>query len=135
MPEKNDWCIYKSKTQHLSVLDPKDHFLNGQSYNSELPSSWNKPVFASFRYYKSHFHCYRFFIVSFLFPRTWLLYVASVLIGAGAALIWTGQGSYLTMNSDSDSISRNSGIFWAMLQCRWADPRHHYSAYIINNIF
>lgn len=60
---------------------------------------------------------YLFFIVTFLFPRTWLLYVASVLIGAGAAAIWTGQGNYLTLNSDADTISRNSGIFWAMLQC------------------
>ncbi|XP_028044058.1 UNC93-like protein MFSD11 [Bombyx mandarina] len=60
---------------------------------------------------------YLFFIVTFLFPRTWLLYVASVLIGAGAAMIWTGQGNYLTMNSDAETISRNSGIFWAMLQC------------------
>lgn len=60
---------------------------------------------------------YLFFIVTFLFPRTWLLYVASVLIGAGAAMIWTGQGNYLTINSDSQTISRNSGIFWAMLQC------------------
>ncbi|KAG6445872.1 hypothetical protein O3G_MSEX004166 [Manduca sexta] len=60
---------------------------------------------------------YLFFIVTFLFPRTWLLYVASVMIGAGAAAIWTGQGNYLTLNSDADTISRNSGVFWAMLQC------------------
>ncbi|XP_026488280.2 UNC93-like protein MFSD11 isoform X1 [Vanessa tameamea] len=60
---------------------------------------------------------YLFFIVTFLFPRTWFLYVASVLIGAGAAAIWTGQGNYLTLNSDAETISRNSGIFWAMLQC------------------
>ncbi|CAH0397976.1 unnamed protein product [Chilo suppressalis] len=60
---------------------------------------------------------YLFFIVSFLFPRTWLLYAASVLIGAGAAAIWTGQGNYLTLNSDAETISRNSGVFWAMLQC------------------
>ncbi|VVD04557.1 UNC93-like protein MFSD11 isoform X1 [Leptidea sinapis] len=60
---------------------------------------------------------YLFFIITFLFPRTWLLYVASVMIGAGAAAIWTGQGNYLTLNSDADTISRNSGIFWAMLQC------------------
>ncbi|XP_063618565.1 UNC93-like protein MFSD11 [Cydia splendana] len=60
---------------------------------------------------------YLFFIVTFMFPRTALLYAASVLIGAGAAAIWTGQGNYLTVNSDSETISRNSGVFWAMLQC------------------
>ncbi|XP_066996163.1 UNC93-like protein MFSD11 [Anabrus simplex] len=59
---------------------------------------------------------YALFILSFLTPQTWLLYLASCIIGFGAAIIWTGQGNYLTLNSDSVTISRNSGIFWAMLQ-------------------
>ncbi|XP_018330712.1 UNC93-like protein MFSD11 [Agrilus planipennis] len=59
---------------------------------------------------------YLFFILTFLSPKTWLLYLASVIIGTGAALIWTGQGNYLTLNSTKDTISRNSGIFWALLQ-------------------
>ncbi|KAJ9596528.1 hypothetical protein L9F63_012470, partial [Diploptera punctata] len=59
---------------------------------------------------------YCLFIASFLLPKTWLLYLASCVIGFGAAVIWTGQGNYLTLNSDSTTISRNSGIFWAMLQ-------------------
>ncbi|XP_049835274.1 UNC93-like protein MFSD11 [Schistocerca gregaria] len=59
---------------------------------------------------------YALFILTFLLPKTWLLYVASCVIGFGAAIIWTGQGNYLTLNSDSSTISRNSGIFWAMLQ-------------------
>ncbi|XP_044269343.1 UNC93-like protein MFSD11 [Tribolium madens] len=59
---------------------------------------------------------YVLFIMSFLIPRTWLLYLASVIIGTGAAVIWTGQGNYLTLNSTQATVSRNSGIFWAMLQ-------------------
>ncbi|KAJ3663428.1 hypothetical protein Zmor_007691 [Zophobas morio] len=59
---------------------------------------------------------YLLFIMSFLIPRTWLLYLASVIIGCGAAVIWTGQGNYLTLNSTQATVSRNSGIFWAMLQ-------------------
>lgn len=59
---------------------------------------------------------YGLFIASFLHPMTWSLYVASVIIGFGAACIWTGQGNFLTVNSDSDTIARNSGIFWALLQ-------------------
>ncbi|KAI8130345.1 hypothetical protein FF38_03408 [Lucilia cuprina] len=60
---------------------------------------------------------YTFFMVTFLFPTTWLLYVSSALLGAGAAITWTGQGTFLARCSDSGNISRNSGIFWALLQC------------------
>lgn len=68
---------------------------------------------------------YGLFIASFLWPQTWLLYLASILVGAGAALIWTGQGNYLTLMSDQETISRNSGIFWAMLQ----------SSFLFGNLF
>jgi len=62
------------------------------------------------------------FIMSFSIPHTWLLYLASCIIGVGAALIWTGQGNYLTLNSSEDTISRNSGVFWALLQMRFVQP-------------
>nr|XP_023023636.1 UNC93-like protein MFSD11 [Leptinotarsa decemlineata] len=61
---------------------------------------------------------YLLFIVSFIIPKTWLLYLVSTIIGIGAAMIWTGQGNYLTLNSTKRHISRNSGVFWAMLQLR-----------------
>ncbi|XP_066587052.1 UNC93-like protein MFSD11 [Prorops nasuta] len=60
--------------------------------------------------------CYALFIGSFLWPKTELLYVVSGINGVGAALIWTGQGQYLTENSDSDTMSRNAGVFWAIFQ-------------------
>ncbi|KAG5682589.1 hypothetical protein PVAND_011934 [Polypedilum vanderplanki] len=56
------------------------------------------------------------FMVSFLWPKTWLLYLVSALLGVGAAIIWTAQGAFLSKCSDATTISRNSGIFWAMLQ-------------------
>ncbi|CAD6993703.1 unnamed protein product [Ceratitis capitata] len=60
---------------------------------------------------------YTLFMVTFLFPSNWLLYLMSGVLGAGAAITWTGQGNFLARCSDLSSISRNSGIFWALLQC------------------
>jgi len=60
---------------------------------------------------------YTLYLATFIHPLTWTLYTASVIIGIGAAIIWTGQGNFLTLNSDDMTMGRNSGIFWAMLQC------------------
>ncbi|KAK7507828.1 hypothetical protein BaRGS_00000793 [Batillaria attramentaria] len=60
---------------------------------------------------------YFLFILSFLKPMVWALYTGSALVGVGAAVLWTGQGNFLTINSDSETVGRNSGIFWALLQC------------------
>ncbi|KAH9389893.1 DUF895 domain membrane protein [Tyrophagus putrescentiae] len=60
---------------------------------------------------------YIIFIANFLYPLTWLLYVVSVVVGVGAAIIWTAQGNYLTLCSNDRTMSRNSGLFWALLQC------------------
>jgi len=68
---------------------------------------------------------YVLFVASFLWPQTWLLYLMSSIVGLGAAIIWTAQGNYLTLASDSTTMTRNSGIFWAMLQ----------SSMVFGNIF
>jgi len=59
---------------------------------------------------------YSLYIAQIAYPNNYLLYGGSVLIGIGAAVIWTAQGNFLTLNSDSGTMARNSGIFWAMLQ-------------------
>eukprot|EP00794_Sanderia_malayensis_P009173 gene9173-10146_t len=61
--------------------------------------------------------CYCLFIGSLIYPFVSTLYIASVIIGLGAAVIWTAQGNFLTINSNQDTMGRNSGIFWALLQC------------------
>ncbi|XP_067940067.1 UNC93-like protein MFSD11 isoform X2 [Watersipora subatra] len=60
---------------------------------------------------------YSGFIASFLGPQTWLLYLMSVLLGIAAAIIWTAQGNFLTLNSTKETMGRNSGLFWALFQC------------------
>ena len=49
---------------------------------------------------------------------TWSYYIVSVLVGIGAAILWTAQGVYISQNSDDSTSSRNSGIFWALFQVR-----------------
>ncbi|XP_072207686.1 UNC93-like protein MFSD11 isoform X2 [Excalfactoria chinensis] len=56
------------------------------------------------------------YIAVFIQPSTWSFYTASVFIGIAAAVLWTAQGNCLTINSDENTIGRNSGVFWALLQ-------------------
>lgn len=59
---------------------------------------------------------YSAYIAMFIYPFTWSFYTASVLVGVGAAVLWTAQGNVLATNSSERTIGRNSGIFWALLQ-------------------
>ncbi|KAM6050678.1 UNC93-like protein MFSD11 isoform 1-T2 [Chlamydotis macqueenii] len=59
---------------------------------------------------------YSLYIAVFIQPATWTFYAASVFIGIAAAVLWTAQGNCLTVNSDENTIGRNSGVFWALLQ-------------------
>ncbi|XP_065214228.1 UNC93-like protein MFSD11 [Planococcus citri] len=59
---------------------------------------------------------YALYIISFFITNGWTIYVASVVLGIGAATIWTAQGTYLTLNSDAYTVARNSAVFWACFQ-------------------
>lgn len=60
---------------------------------------------------------FRLFIANFLWPQAWLLYIVSMIVGFGAAIIWTAQGYYLTICSNEKTMGRNSGLFWTLFQC------------------
>ncbi|XP_073675785.1 UNC93-like protein MFSD11 isoform X2 [Garra rufa] len=60
---------------------------------------------------------YSGYIAVFIIPSTWSFYFTSVVIGIGAAMLWTAQGHFLVENSDASTINRNTGLFWALLQC------------------
>ncbi|XP_068605507.1 UNC93-like protein MFSD11 [Brachionichthys hirsutus] len=59
---------------------------------------------------------YSGYIAVFIHPYTWSFYTGSVLVGIGAAVLWTAQGNVLAINSSDVTIGRNSGIFWSLLQ-------------------
>ncbi|CAG9862335.1 unnamed protein product [Phyllotreta striolata] len=111
----------------LTSIQNEDHTFNGEAYYSLAiiyvffsVFNWIAPSVISVIGSKFSMLIggvtYMLFILSFLIPRGWLLYTTSAILGVGAALIWTGQGNYLTLNSTKKDISRNSGIFWALLQ-------------------
>ncbi|KAF7663501.1 hypothetical protein LDENG_00208290 [Lucifuga dentata] len=60
---------------------------------------------------------YSGYIAVFIVPSTWSFYLTSVLIGMAAAMLWTAQGHFLVENSEASTINRNTGLFWALLQC------------------
>jgi len=57
---------------------------------------------------------YLFNITQLLYLNKYTIYPASVILGIGAPIIWTAQGTFLASNSNQKTITRNSGIFWAM---------------------
>ncbi|GMT04385.1 hypothetical protein PENTCL1PPCAC_26559, partial [Pristionchus entomophagus] len=60
--------------------------------------------------------CYAAFLAGFLFLNATYLYISSAVLGFGAAIIWTGQGTYLAKNCTEQTSGRNSSMLWAMLQ-------------------
>ena len=57
---------------------------------------------------------YLFNITQLLYLNKYSVYPASVILGMGAPIIWVAQGTFLANNSNPKTITRNSGIFWAM---------------------
>jgi MFS family permease len=46
----------------------------------------------------------------------WVLYGSAALIGFGAAILWTAQGTLLALNSDESTRGVHMGLFWAFFQ-------------------
>ncbi|KAH7693342.1 Ion channel regulatory protein, partial [Aphelenchoides avenae] len=59
---------------------------------------------------------YGIFQAGFLFLNEPFLYISSAMMGIGAAVIWTAQGKYLSLNSSEETAGKHSGIFWAISQ-------------------
>jgi hypothetical protein len=48
----------------------------------------------------------------------WSFYLVSILLGIGAAILWTVEGAYLALVSNETTVSRNADLFWALFQAR-----------------
>ncbi|XP_043657129.1 UNC93-like protein MFSD11 [Drosophila teissieri] len=112
----------------LDSISQEDDTFKGEGYTSLAIiylffslSNWLAPSFISFTGPRVAMVVgaltYTAFMITFMFPSTVLLYVGSAVLGLGASITWTGQGTYLARCSESSTISRNSGVFWALLQC------------------
>ncbi|EDV49356.1 UNC93-like protein MFSD11 [Drosophila erecta] len=112
----------------LDSISQEDDTFKGEGYTSLAIiylffslSNWLAPSFISFTGPRVAMVVgaltYTAFMITFIFPSTVLLYVGSAVLGLGASITWTGQGTYLARCSESSTISRNSGVFWALLQC------------------
>ncbi|GAV02387.1 hypothetical protein RvY_12960 [Ramazzottius varieornatus] len=60
--------------------------------------------------------CYFVFVSTFIRPLAGTLYGGAVILGIGQAMLWTAEGSFLSLNSDKETIGRHSTIFWALYQ-------------------
>ena len=58
--------------------------------------------------------CYTFYIMVYIHPTPSLLYSASVIQGLGGALLWIAQGPVLVLNSNEETMTRNSSLFWIL---------------------
>ncbi|XP_033336818.2 UNC93-like protein MFSD11 [Megalopta genalis] len=114
------------KTVLQSIKD-EDHSFTGDAYTSLSITyavlaicNWLAPSYISITGPRiailTGACCYILFLASFLWPQDVLLYIASCVLGLGAALIWTGHGQYLTENSNAETMSRNAGVFWTVFQ-------------------
>ena len=46
-------------------------------------------------------------------------YAASAVIGVGAALLWTSQGSIVTVMASPATLGFYNGVFWAAFMCNY----------------
>ncbi|CAJ0959314.1 unnamed protein product, partial [Mesorhabditis belari] len=56
------------------------------------------------------------FQAGFLHVNQTYLFISSAALGFGAAILWTGQGTYLSKNCDETTTSRNSAMLWSIME-------------------
>lgn len=59
---------------------------------------------------------YSLFIFTLVTKIPFLIYLASVLLGFGASILWTAQGTFLVRTSEQKKYGKNSGFFNTIFQ-------------------
>merc|ERR1712137_334025 len=59
---------------------------------------------------------YTEFVFANLYPVGWVLLPSSVVIGIGASLLWTAQGTYTSKSSVEQTLGVHMGMFFALYQ-------------------
>lgn len=72
---------------------------------------------------------YCVFLASLVRVSRPVVLAASVVIGAGAALLWVAQGSFLIRSSAGGNRERYAGLFWGLFQ--WCNVVGNLSAYFV----
>ncbi|XP_055332780.1 UNC93-like protein MFSD11 [Paramacrobiotus metropolitanus] len=60
--------------------------------------------------------CVSLYIACFIRPLTIALYIGAALMGFGVGIIWVVQQHFITINSTSKRVMRNTGVFWGLYQ-------------------
>ena len=111
-----DGYIHETANSTKPFKNIDGYISNSVVYFSYATFNWLAPVILSFLKPKYTMFIgsilYATYLAAFIYPNTVILYIASVLLGLGAAMLWTSQGVFLTENSDDKTIDRNAGIFY-----------------------
>ncbi|OQV22320.1 UNC93-like protein MFSD11 [Hypsibius exemplaris] len=106
--------------EHFNGTGKEGYYSAAAIYTVMAASNWIAPSMIAYTGPKFGMFLggvpYCLFMAVFLRPYLGTLYASSVLLGIGAAVLWTSQGVFLTINSTDKTMSRNAGMFWAILQ-------------------
>ena len=58
---------------------------------------------------------YIIYILAYVHPNFYVLWVCSIIVGFGAGMLWTSQGTFLTENGTPETKDTNASMFWAFM--------------------
>ena len=83
-------------------------------------SNWIAPIIVEFTSTKFSMmigaSIYALYVATYIYPNALVMWISSALLGCGAGVLWTAQGTFITDNSDEKTMQKNTGIFWMFLQ-------------------